>query len=256
MRLAFLLGDEYGRRVVGNLINYSTFCQACGHACDYCRTSYGSYASDIVYVHEFPPGLPAFIDDPLEYMPELPRCDVVLAVGLHHDLLLATPEVAEEAGAKAVMAPIEDPRWIPPGLRRQVKEELEERGLEHAFPKPFCTLEPTGQPAIDSFIQRYRIGKPLLEIELAGGYIASVTVLRSAPCGETWYLAQRIKWKKINPREELYDVIAKAHHTYPCTASMEVDPEIGEPILHEGGYVAREAVEKAIEEALKRRQRT
>ncbi|RLG49846.1 MAG: thymidylate synthase, partial [Thermoproteota archaeon] len=100
------------------------------------------------------------------------------------------------------------------------------------------------------------IGKPLLEIELAGGYIASVTVLRSAPCGETWYLAQRIKWKKINPREELYDVIAKAHHTYPCTASMEVDPEIGEPILHEGGYVAREAVEKAIEEALKRRQRT
>jgi len=35
--------------------------------------------------------------------------------------------------------------------------------------------------------------------------------------------------------ETLYDAIAKAHHSYPCTATMNVDPEVKEPILHIGG---------------------
>ncbi|MCD6464917.1 hypothetical protein J7L27_00935 [Candidatus Bathyarchaeota archaeon] len=28
------------------------------------------------------------------------------------------------------------------------------------------------------------------------------------------------------------DVVAKAHHSYPCTASMEIDGEIGDATLH------------------------
>jgi hypothetical protein len=50
-------------------------------------------------------------------------------------------------------------------------------------------------------------------------------------------------------REILYDAVAKAHHSYPCTATMSVDPEAKEPILHIGGYIIREEVEKALEKA-------
>ena len=49
--------------------------------------------------------------------------------------------------------------------------------------------------------------------------------------------------------ETLYDAIAKAHHSYPCTATMNVDPEVKEPILHIGGYIIREEVEEALEKA-------
>jgi hypothetical protein len=50
-------------------------------------------------------------------------------------------------------------------------------------------------------------------------------------------------------RETLYDAIARAHHSYPCTATMNIDPETREPILHIGGYIIREEVEKAVEKA-------
>jgi len=44
----------------------------------------------------------------------------------------------------------------------------------------------------------------------------------------------------------LWDAVAKAHHSYPCTATMGVDPETKEPILHIGGFIIREEVEKAL----------
>jgi hypothetical protein len=47
-------------------------------------------------------------------------------------------------------------------------------------------------------------------------------------------------------KEILYDAIARAHHSYPCTATMNTDPETKEPILHMGGYIIREAVENAL----------
>ena len=60
-------------------------------------------------------------------------------------------------------------------------------------------------------------------------------------------MAKKLIGAKVRT-EILYDAIAKAHHSYPCTATMAVDPEAKEPILHIGGYVIREEVEKALEE--------
>jgi len=45
--------------------------------------------------------------------------------------------------------------------------------------------------------------------------------------------------------DELFDTIAKAHHTYPCTVSMAKDREMGNALLHVAGYNARYAVCKA-----------
>jgi len=65
-------------------------------------------------------------------------------------------------------------------------------------------------------------------------------------------MAQQIKWTKIS---DIEDTVAVAHHSFPCTASMDVDPEIGEPILYVAGFARREAVKNAIKRAEKQDKR-
>jgi len=251
MRLYIIYGDEFAERVVGNLCNLSTFCQACSLACSHCRQTYGSFASDIYGIDKMPENLPPFIEDPDKYLPQsLPNCDLILAIGMHPDLLSAIPSIVKRTNAKAVVVPIENRNWCPTGLKKQLEEELEEAGVEHAFPKPFCSLEESGKPIIDGFMKRYCMGKPQVEVEVTDETISEARVVRSAPCGSTWYVVQQIKKSRIS---QIEDAIAMAHHSYPCTASMDVDPEFKEPILHIAGYNIRGAVKEAIERERERR---
>jgi len=48
--------------------------------------------------------------------------------------------------------------------------------------------------------------------------------------------------------DDLPDVISKAHHAYPCTASMTRDSELGDTILHRAGYIIFEAVYKGVKD--------
>jgi len=253
MRLSVIYNDEFAERVMGNLINTSSYCQSCGFTCNYCRQLYGSFAADIQAVYKTSTDLPAFIDEPEKYLPQnLPDSDLLLAVGIHPDILAAIPTLVEKAKIKAVIVPLENRNWCQRGLQRQLDKALDELGVECAFPKPFCTLEEAGKPVIDRFIQRYRIGKPLVEVKATKDRISDAQVLRSAPCGSTWYVAQQVKWTKTS---DIEDTVAVAHHSFPCTASMDVDPEIGEPILHVAGFAVREAVKTAIEKAQKEEKR-
>jgi len=246
LRLCFIYQDEFAERIIGNLCNASSFCRACGLACDYCRLGYGSFAEDIHYVHKVPSNLPAFVEEPEKYLPKkMPECDVIIAVGLHPDILLSLSSIALDAEAKAIIIPVENKNWCPPGVRKQLKEKFNEINIEYSFPKPFCSLEDSSQPIIDAFMERYKIGKPIVKVEVKGDIIVNANTLRSAPCGSTWYVTRCIRGRKIS---EIEEVVAIAHHSYPCTASMEVDPEIGDAILHKAGYIIREAVKKAIEE--------
>jgi len=243
LKLGLLYADEFGERVLGNLVNYSTFCRACDLACEHCRVAYGSFASDIYWVHQAPSDLPPFIDDPSTYLPrEVPKLDALIVVGLHPDLLAGLPSLVE-GRVSAVIVPLENKDWCPPGLRRQVAERLAELGIESVFPKPFCSLTPRGLRVVDGFIAKYRIGRPLIEAVVKDGVVREARVVRSAPCGATWFIARQILNKKV---EEVEEVVSKAHHSYPCTGSMAVDPEVGDTILHKGGYLAREAVKDAL----------
>ncbi|MEM3641783.1 MAG: DUF166 family protein, partial [Candidatus Bathyarchaeia archaeon] len=154
------------------------------------------------------------------------------------------------AGIKGLIVPIEDFNEVPSGLKKQLEEECSDLGLECAFPKPFCSLEASkDKPTILRFIDEMNVGRPLLEIATAKrgkqDVIESAIVRRSAPCGSTWYIAKKLVGVELK-KEILYDAIAKAHHSYPCTATMNIDPETKEPILHMGGYIIREEVEKAL----------
>jgi hypothetical protein len=247
MRIYLLYTGEFGERVIGNLVNDRSFCKVCAASCTDCRWKPNwSFADRIVGVSNMPDNLPVIVDDPETYMPKNPpRCDVIVSMGIHPDLASTLPLLAKQTGAKAVIAPIEDPKWMSRGVQSELEKQLTEIGIESAFPKPFCSLEPTSRPTIDSFIEELRIGRPQVRVILKGARIGDIEVLRSAPCGSTWYIAETIK---NHPLIGLEERIALSHHSYPCTASMDYDPVLKEKILHKGGYMAREAVKRAIDE--------
>jgi len=254
LSLVFIYSGEFAERVIRNLVNDPSFCKSCGLICDHCKYNVYSHVHNIRAAVQLPhpSQLPAFIEKPTEYMPKkIPKADLCIASGLHKDLLLDLPYHIQKSGMKGLIVPVEDFTEVPSGLRKQVQERCLEMSLEVAFPKPFCSLEPNqDKPYTTRFIAELKVGRPSLEISTADRgkdeVIESVTVGRSAPCGSTWYVAKKLVGVEVR-REILYDVIAKAHHSYPCTATMAVDPEAKEPILHIGGYVIREEVETALE---------
>jgi len=253
LTLVFIYGGEFAERVIRNLINDPSFCKSCGLYCDSCKYNVYSYVRNIRAAMQLPSSseLPAFVDNPEKYMPKaLPKADLCIASGLHKDLLLELPHHLQKVGIKGLIVPIEDFAEVPSGLRKQVEEKCQELGLESMFPKPFCSLEPAkDKPVISRFVNELRVGRPSLEILTAERgkreVIEAAVVRRSAPCGSIWYVARKLIGVETK-REILYDAVAKAHHSYPCTATMNVDPEAKEPILHIGGYIIREEVEKAL----------
>lgn len=221
-------GDVYGRRIVENI----------------CKRGFAHWIQGL---HEFKsPPPPDLLDNPEEHLPEsVPECDLILSLGLPSDLQHTLPLLAKRAKAKAVIAPIDDPAWIPPGLRMQIEGELAEIGVASAFPKPFCSLEKMGDRYIDAFAEHF--GRPKLKIKVSGGVIQEIKVERGSPCGSTWFIAEKLVGVKVS-RQRVQDETAKAHHAYPCLASMKMDPELGDTILHKSQYLIREAVEEALKQ--------
>jgi hypothetical protein len=256
LELVFIYSGEFAERVIRNLINDPSFCKPCGLYCDSCKYGVYTCVRNVRAAMELPSPteLPAFIDDPAKYVPRsIPRADLCVASGLHKDLLLELPKHIEKTGAKGLIVPIEDFVEVPLGLTSQLEEECEGLGLESAFPKPFCSLEPSAnKPTISRFVTELKAGRPSLDISTVNPRgsecIGSTRVNRSAPCGSTWYVAKKLMGVETKI-ETLHDVVAKAHHSYPCTATMGVDPEAKEPILHIAGYIIREEVQKALERA-------
>jgi hypothetical protein len=117
MRILVLYTGELGGKVIQNLINSSNFCVSYGDLCNHCRQARKSYANIIVGIYEFPDNLPEFIEEPEQYIPpELPQCDLILAVGIHPDHLAALPYMIKKTKAKAVIAPAGDSNKFPPEL--------------------------------------------------------------------------------------------------------------------------------------------
>ncbi len=245
MRLNVFYSGEFGKKVVGNLINSDSFCFSCGELCDHCRSSRTGFAHLLTGIFELRTDIPDFVEDPMEYIPaDLPECDLIIAIDLHPDLLMAVPDIAKVTGSKAVIIPVDDSRLVPAGLTEQVKNKLDSMGVECECPKPFCSLDITGKKHIDEFVN-LGFGRPelLISTDIVNGLFTHIEVIRDAPCGATWFVAKKLKWSDVANYKEN---ISNAHHSYPCTASMEKDAQIGDTILHEAGYIIRKSVEDAM----------
>jgi len=241
--------SQYGERFIRHLKNDPSLCTGCGLRCIRCRDMYGiDFSSEIAGSYELPAELPPLIDEPARYLPtNIPPHDVMIAINVHEDLLLELPRLATEVGAKALLVPVEDPGWLSRGVRNQLRRVCDELNLEFEAPKPFCSLDEGNYPTINQFIRDFRVGKPKLRVELQGNAIAYAEVLRSAPCGDTYFVAQNLPGLKID--ERLNENVAKYWHSYPCVGSMKVDPELKDTILHAGGFNHYGAVHQAIKAA-------
>jgi len=277
---SYKLGVLYGigpeiemltQKFVGNLINNEEFCKACevleqNVKCDKCREYVKSFASSIYYYEKVGEKVPEFIEEPEEFLPKnLPPVDFLMVVGIHQDLLSGLPYYLKDSGIKAVIVPIEDPKWVPAGLQVQVLEEFEKYGIQAAFPKPFCSLSKelneynkigfhltNKYDYIYEFIEYFKIGEPIVSFLLSkdGESIEDTCVIQSAPCGSSYYVCQQLKSKYFKNGKSgdlsLNERISKAHHAYPCNASMDQDSILKNSILHVGGYLIRNAIRREL----------
>jgi len=264
--------EKLAQRFVGNLINDEEFCKSCELLeqkvkCDHCREHLKSHASSIYFYEKIGENIPDFIEEPAEFLPKnIPPVDFLMVVGIHQDLLSGLPDYLKNKGVKAVIVPLEDPKWAPPGLQVQVLEEFEKVGIEAAFPKPFCSLSKElneynkigfhltkNRKYINEFIDYFKIGVPIVSFILSkdGESIEDCCVIQSAPCGSTFYIVQQLKAKYFkNGRSgnlSLNERISKAHHAFPCNASMDQDSILKDSILHVGGYLVRNAIRRELD---------
>ncbi|MHA2087314.1 MAG: DUF166 domain-containing protein [Promethearchaeota archaeon] len=263
--------DMLTQKFVGNLINNEEFCKACeileqNVKCDKCREHLKSFANRIYFYEKLGENIPDFIEEPEEYLPKnLPSVDFVMVVGIHQDLLSGLPEYLKDKNVKAVIVPIEDPKWVPAGLQVQVLKEFEKNGIQAAFPKPFCALSKQinghnkvgfhlteNHNYIHEFIDFFKIGEPIISFLLSKDResIEDSCVLQSAPCGSSYYVCQQLKAKYFkngkSGETSLNEKISKAHHAYPCNASMDQDSILKDSILHVGGYLIRNAIRREL----------
>jgi hypothetical protein len=258
LRLVVFYHGQFGERFIANLMNYSNSCPsfgACGiDQCTQCKEKIYSFSKNIVATFGMldPDTMPKFIEDADDFLPkEIPKADIAIAINLHPDVLAALPEKLAERGFKALIVPVEESRWCPTGLAKQLKEKCGSLNLEFAAPKPFCILTPSpSHPTINRFIEEMGMGYPAFDIEVevknSNTKIESVRILRSEPCGAAWFIGIRLRGFEFGSFRELWDRVAEAHHSFPCTGSMEKDNEYNETLLHVAGYAARHAVDKAL----------
>ena len=260
--------EMLAQKFVGNLVNDDQFCKACelleqNVKCDHCRENLRNYSNLIYFYEKIGENLPSFIEDPEIYLPKnVPSVDFLLVIGIHQDLLSGLPEYLKNTQIKAVIIPVEDPKWVPPGLQVQILKDFEQNNIEAAFPKPFCALSKElneynkegfnitkSRDYIIEFIDYFKIGAPIVSflLDKEGNAISDTCVLQSAPCGSTYFIVQQLKSKYINHSEvSLNERISKAHHSYPCNASMDQDSILKDSILHVGGYLIRNQIRKRL----------
>ena len=200
-----------------------------------------------VDAYQVPRSLPPVLDDAAEYLPaELGAGDVIIAISIHPEILIEIPNLVAGVATRALIAPIEDPNWIKPGLAKQVTQECARRGIESAFPKPFCALEPT-TPVIQEFCEEYAVGMPTFRFEIENGKIAAVEVLRGAPCGLTDFVAEQLVGLPAD--DALPEKAGQFHHAYPCLSTMIMDPALGDTIMHKSLFLLRDRVREALGDA-------
>ncbi|MBM3499502.1 MAG: hypothetical protein FJX74_12620 [Armatimonadetes bacterium] len=194
--------------------------------------------------HRLPATLPMIVDDPEEFLPEdVGGAEIVIAVNLHQDILVDLPKLLGPRGARALIAPIESPEWVRPGQVHQVTGECSKVGMESAFPKPFCALEPK-TPVLQQFCEEYGVGRPQLRLQVQDGRVIGATVPQGSPCGLTHWVAERLIGRPAD--ETLEPKAAELLHLRPCLATMVLDPALGDTVMHESIRLMEAAARQAL----------
>lgn len=232
MRILAIITGEYGQRHVDNIRAHGP-------------------REWTVQVWKAPTMLPMIVDYPEDFVPEaLPPADLVLAFQEHKGVAELIPDVAKIAGAQAVIAPVDNVAWLPPGLANQLRRWLAEIGVASVFPKPFCSLtethfnvrrhrEPYDHPLIREFAHSFGQPDLILAFDSDSRVVTGVEVVRDACCGCARYVAEKLVGVSA---DEVEITAGLAHHHYPCLASMGKDPDFGDTLMHVSGNLLKEVV--------------
>lgn len=233
MRILAIISGDYGKRHVENI-------RANGPA------------EWTVEVWRAPAVLPPVIDDPEDHLPaDLPSADLILSFGEHPGVAELLPDIARMTGAKAVVAAVDNEAWLPRGLARQLQGWLERMGVDCATPKPLCSLTDTRYGVArrqwieydNSYIAEFarHFGQPTLHVAVdpKTRNITSVEVVRDAVCGCARHVAQGLVGVSADEAEEKAGLL---HHHYPCLASMGMDDDYGDTLMHISGNIMKDDV--------------
>lgn len=234
MRLLVIITQgEYGTRIVKNI---------------------RAHAPADWTVHDWvgPRGLPPVIDDPEDFLPDdLPEVDLILSLAEDPGVAELLPDVARATGAKAVIAAIDSEAWLPAGLAAQTKARLDKIGVASAFPKPLCTLTeetygfrkkiPHNSELIAEFARHF--GRPKVRVAVEDGKVTKVEVERDACCGSARHVAEHLPGTDV--REAEFEA-GMLHHHYPCLATMGIDEELGDTLMHVSGHILKDEVAEQI----------
>ncbi len=233
MRILAIVQGEYGNRIVANIRRHLP-------------------AGWQVEIWTAPRVLPPVIDYPEEFLPEtFAPADLLLSLGEHPGVAEFLPDIAKMCGARAVLAPIDNVAYLPPGLMNQLAGWLAEENVAVVFPKPFCSLTesttaPTARvatydvPEVSAFA---RVLWPTdlrdLTIDPIRKTIEDVTVARDAACGCGRHIASGLIGCSVDEAEEAAGLL---HHHYPCLAAMVIDPDYDDTLMHVSGNLVRAEV--------------
>jgi len=199
---------------------------------------------------EITSSLPTMMEDPSEFLPQdIPKADLVISLGEHPGVAELLPAIVKASGARAVIAPVDNRAWLPPGLAKQVEKTLQKMGVTICFPVTFCTLGEgdSDDPLIKEFARSF--GLPEVEIAVEADRVKDARVIRSAPCGSTYFVAEALTGTKVQDAEEKSGIL---HHNYPCLATMNVDWQFHDTLMHRAGYFTKQAVHRALKKSTRR----
>jgi hypothetical protein len=233
MKILAIINGEYGSRHAGNVL---------AHKPD-------SWSLEVWHA---PTIFPPVIDYPEDYLPaSLPAAELILSFAEHKGVAELLPDIAKMTGASAVLAPIDNENWLPHGLARQLRGWLERIQVSCVTPKPLCSLTEThydmarreriayADPLIAEFASFF--GRPSLKIDVdpRTRLIQGIQIKRDAVCGCARYAAERLSGVSVDAAEQEAGLL---HHHFPCLASMGIDSDYGDTLMHVSGNILRDEV--------------
>lgn len=226
MKILLVIQGDYGRRFVDNINKHKP-------------------SKWFVESYAFPKNISLAVDESFDrFLPQsLPESDLLIMLQENPVVAEMAPNLANICKAKAVIAPIDNKAYLSSGLARQIKNKLLREEIEMVYPMTFCTL--TEKDSDNLFIKEFAryFGKPSLTISLELEKVKQVEIIRETPCGNTRFVAQHLIGVH---RKDAVEQSGLMHHQHPCLATMTMDKEIGDTLMHHSGLMTKLAVEEAL----------
>ena len=196
-----------------------------------------------------PSQYPIVMDYPDEFVsPNLSPTDLILSFPEVAAVAELIPDVVKLTGASAVIAAVDSEAWLPRSLARQLRGWLERMGVVCATPKPLCSLTETDygmarrqripyeNPLISEFARYFGQSNLRLTVDPSSKTITEAEVTRDAVCGCARFVAERLVGVSADDAEQQAGL---QHHHYPCLASMGIDVDFGDTLMHGVGECAQ-----------------